>query len=343
MNKDQKSWNTLTIEPILAPELPICDPHHHLWDTPRDRYLLTELLTDLDSGHRVTQTVFVECVSMYRKDGPPEMRPVGETEFVDSVAVRNSNDNQRGTTVAAGIVGLADLSLGGKVEEVLRAHIAASPKRFKGIRHASSWHSDESIRNAHTNPTKDLLGSKRFQEGFAVLEKLGLSFDAWMYHTQLADVVNLAESFPNVPIVLDHVGGPLGVGPYRGRTSEVCEEWCKAITKVSRCENVVVKLGGLTMPMCGFGWHKQGRPPTSVLLSETMAPYYLHCIEEFGVDRCMFESNFPVDKVSSSYSVLWNSFKRMTAGFSESELFSLFHDTAAKTYRLPLAGEWKTV
>jgi predicted TIM-barrel fold metal-dependent hydrolase len=236
--------------------------------------------------------------------------------------------------VAAGIVSLADLTLGSAVERVLEAHIAASPNRFRGIRYATSWHPSPDIRNAHTKPTEGLLLDANFREGFACLQKLGLSFDAWMYHTQLLDLASLAKAFPDATIILDHIGGPLGIGRYTGKRAEVFEDWKRGIAAVAECPNVVVKLGGLTMTMCGFDWHRLPKPPTSAELAAANGPYYLYCIEKFGVNRCMFESNFPVDKASCSYTVLWNSFKRMTEGFSSSERAALFRDTAVRAYRL---------
>ncbi len=339
MATDREAWLTLTQEEALDPDLPICDPHHHLWDYPNNRYLLEDLLQDLGGGHRVTQTVFVECVSMYRRDGPEEMKPVGETEFVQGVAAQSASGNYGPTAVAAGIVSLANLSLGPAVEPVLEAHMAASRNRFRGIRHASSWHAHEKIRNAHTHPSEGLLLDATFRQGFACLHKLGLSFDAWMYHTQLADLVDLAQAFPDATIILDHIGGPLGIGPYAGKPDEVMQVWKKGIADLSHCQNVVVKLGGVTMPMCGFGWHQWDKPPTSEEIARATAPYYLFCIEQFGVDRCMFESNFPVDKASCSYTVLWNSFKRIVQDFSADERLALFHDTAARAYKIQSAAQ----
>ncbi|MGE0820508.1 MAG: amidohydrolase [Candidatus Binatia bacterium] len=334
MATDPKAWLALTTETVLDPTLPICDPHHHLWDYPQNRYLLDDILQDLRGGHNVVGTVFVDCVSMYRKNGPVEMRPIGETEFAQGIAAQTTSGIYGPTVVCAGIVGFADLTLGGAVERVLEAHIAASPNRFRGIRHATSWHASPDIRNAHTKPTEGLLLDAKFREGFACLQKLGLSFDAWMYHTQLMDLADLAKAFPNTTIILDHVGGPLGIGPYVGKQREVFEAWKQGITAVAVCPNVVVKLGGLTMPMCGFDWHKRSKPPTSEELAAANGPYYLYCIEKFGVTRCMFESNFPVDKASCSYTVLWNSFKRMTQSFSSAEKAALFRDTAVRVYRL---------
>lgn len=336
MPPDREAWLNVTVEEVLDPDLPICDPHHHLWDYPHHRYLLEDLLRDTGSGHNVQQTVFVECVSMYRTDGPDEMKPVGETEFVQGVADRSAAGGAGRTAVYAGIVGFADLTLGDGVQAVLEAHLEASPGRFRGIRHAASWHASPDIRNAHTGAPAGLMADAEFRTGLRRLHALGLSFDAWLYHTQLMELVDLARACPDGAIILDHIGGPLGIGPYRGKRDDVFAEWQGGIAELAACPNVVVKLGGMAMPMSGFGWHKQAVPPTSAQIAEAQAPYYLHCIERFGVERCMFKSNFPVDKASCSYAVLWNAFKRIVQDFSYAERRHLFHDIAAHTYRLPM-------
>ena len=327
---DQIPWLARTIEEAIEPTLLICDPHHHLWDYADSRYLVDELMDDIDGGHRVTSTVFVECLQMYRSEGPEELKPVGETEFVDRISSESRADD---ISVAAGIVGFADLTLGAAVQPVIEAHLQVS-ERFRGIRYASAWDASEQIRNAHTKPPKDLLQNRAFRAGFASLNKLGLSFDAWVYHPQIPQVADLARAYPDVTVVLDHVGGPLGIGPYAGKREEVFEIWRKNISELADCENVVVKLGGLTMTMSGFSWHKRDAPPDSNELAEAMGPYYQTCIDCFGVDRCMFESNFPVDRASCSYSIQWNAFKRLTQNYSPAERSALFHDTAARIYRL---------
>ena len=327
-------------EAILEPDLPICDPHHHLWDRHGNRYLLDELLADTgqadarDARHNVRSTVYVECASMYRADGAEALHPVGETEFVNGIAAMSASGGYGDTRVAAGIVSFADLCLGAAVREVLRAHIDAARGRFRGIRHAAGWHASEQIRNSHSDPVEHLLRCATFREGFAQLAPLGLSFDAWLFHPQLAELTELARAFPDTSIVLDHFGGPLGIGPYAGQADAVYADWKRDMDALARCPNVVVKLGGLAMPINGFGWHKRQPPPSSQQLADATARYVLHTIERFGPERCMFESNFPVDKVSCSYVVLWNSFKRLAAGFSPAEKSALFHDTAARVYRL---------
>ena len=334
---ERDDWLGQVREEILEPELPICDPHHHLWDHPRSRYLLDELLADTGSGHNVVSTVFVECMSMYRAAGPEALRPVGETEFVNGVAAMSASGRYGPTRVAAGIVSYADLTLGERVGEVLDAHAVASP-RFRGIRHAAGWDASDQVRNSHTNPPPGLYGDGRFRRGFAELARRGLSFDAWLYHPQIPELTSLARAFPDTTIILDHFGGPLGIGPYESRRKEVFTFWRSAIRELASCPNVVAKLGGLVMPINGFGFHRGARPATSAELVDATRDWHLHAIDCFGPARCMFESNFPVDKASCSYHVLWNSFKRIAAGFGAGDKAALFHDTAARAYRLDGAG-----
>ena len=334
--KERDAWLAQAAEQTLDPALPIIDPHHHLWDHPGSRYMLDEILADTGSGHRVLATVFVECFSMYRADGPEALKPVGETEFVNGIAAQSASGQYGDTRIAAGIVGFADLSLGAAVEPVLQAHVAAAPARFRGIRHAAGWDASPEVRNSHTNPPADLYKSARFREGFAKLKGLGLSFDAWNYHPQIPELTDLARAFPDTTIVLDHFGGPLGIGPYEGHRTEIFRQWKSDIAELARCQNVVAKLGGINMAVNGFNWHRRPTPPSSDELAAATRDYYLHMIDKFGPRRCMFESNFPVDRVSCSYRVLWNTFKKIAAGFTADEKAQLFHRTAAEVYRLTL-------
>ena len=318
-------------EKALEPDLAICDPHHHLWDYPESRYLVDELLDDLSGGHRVVSTVYVECRHGWRTDGPEALRPVAETEYVAALtAARRTGDT---TQVAAGIVAFADLTLGAGVRPVLEAQLAVSD-RVRGIRYLSAWDPSEKIHNSQTDPPEHLLRDSQFRAGFAALRDFDLVFDAWVYHPQLPDVTDLARAFPDQAIVLNHVGGPLGIGPYAGKRDEVFAVWRPAIIELSTCDNVMVKLGGLTMSPAGFGWHKREVPPDSAELAEAMAPYYQTCIDAFGPERCMFESNWPIDKVSCSYTVLWNAFKRVASECSDTERAALLHDTATRVYQL---------
>lgn len=328
------AWLASRQEEVIEPALPICDPHHHLWDYPGARYLLPELLADIGSGHNVESTLFVECGVFYRATGPSECRPIGESEFANGIAAMSASGVYGKALACAGIVGYADLTRGAAVESVLSAHMAAGNGRFRGIRHAAAWDASDQVRNSHTNPPRDLFRQPVFREGFAKLRQFRLSFDVWVYAPQLVGVIDLARAFPDQPIVLDHVGGPLGIGPYKGRRTEMFPAWQRAIRELSTCSNMHVKLGGLGMKNCGFDVDKAALPLSSAELAAAWRPYIETCLESFGVSRCMFESNFPVDKVSCSYVTLWNAFKRLAAGASPYEKAALFRDTAMRFYRL---------
>lgn len=315
----------------LEPGLPICDAHHHLWERPPNVYLLDHLLSDLNSGHDIVSTVAIECGYGYRKNRPEKMKPVGETEFLESMAQRAASDGAIKTRVAAAIVGFADLTLGDEVAPVLEAHAAASPRRFRGIRHSTTWDGSGALRN---EAAPGLLGDGEFRRGFAQLGRLGLSFDAWVYHPQLDEVVELARAFPDVTIVLNHIGAPLGVGPYAGKKDEVFELWSQGIAAVATCPNVAIKLGGAGSARSGYDWHERSVKPSSEELALKLRPYFEWCIEKCGVERCMFESNFPVEKRANSYVVVWNAFKKISQNYSPSERATLFHDTASRVYRI---------
>ncbi len=326
-------WLDQVVEDIIEPDLPICDPHHHLWDDQDNPYLLPQLLADTGSGHNVVSTVFVECNAMYRADGAQALKPVGETEFVNGVAAMTASGKYGGIRACAGIVSYTDLTLGVEAGAVLDEHMRLSD-RFRGIRHAAGWDADDRVRNSHTHPPQHLYLQEDFRQGFAELEKRQLSFDAWLYHHQIPELTDLAKTFPNVTIVFDHFGGPLGIGPYAGKGEEIFTQWCVDAAELAKCENVYAKLGGIVMPINGFGFHKRDKPATSDEIVQATAHYHRKAVELFGPERCMFESNFPVDKQSCSYPVLWNAFKKMAADFSAADKARLFHDTAAEAYRL---------
>jgi len=333
MTVNQQQWLAQVKEEIIEPERPICDPHHHLWDFETSTYLLPELLQDCASGHNIVSTVFVECSSMFRADGAEAMKPLGETEFVNGIAAMSASGNYGDCRVGAGIVSHADLMLGHAVGEVLDEHLRLSD-RFRGIRHAAGWDKSTQIDNSHSKPIRSILLDDRFRQGFSELEQRGLSFDAWLYHPQIPELTDLARTFPNVTIILDHFGGPLGIGPYAGRGDEIFQQWCIDTAELAKCTNVYAKLGGMAMPINGFGWHSRDTPASSDELVAATGRYYDKAIELFGPERCMFESNFPVDKRSCSYPVLWNACKKMTSDMSAADKQRLFHDTAARAYRL---------
>ncbi|MBV7338940.1 amidohydrolase family protein [Chloroflexi bacterium TSY] len=335
----RREWLEQVTEEIIEPDRPIVDPHHHFWrQGSYGRYLLDDLWRDTGSGHRVLRTVFVECAAEYRIDGPTTLRPVGETEFVAELAAasRQGTDEQ---AQVCGIVGHADLTLGEAVEEVLLAHIEAGRIRegdslFRGIRHQASWDASDEVPNSRIDPPPDLYDQPAFRQGVSQLGELGLTFDAWCYHPQLPQLIEVAHAVPETTMILNHLGGPLGIGPYADRRDEIFPIWKESISKLSQCDNVVVKLGGIAMERNGYGWQHQEKPPTSVELAEEQRPWHLTAIELFGPERCMFESNYPVEAISASYHVLWNTFKRVASEFNDAEKDLLFGGTAERMYRL---------
>ncbi len=327
-------WLSQIKEEIIEPEIPIIDPHHHLWDMKGNRYLLDELLEDIGSGHNIVATVFLECAAMYRSRGPIEMRSIGETEFVNGIAAMSASGKYGKSKICAGIVGFADLTLGASVSEVLEAQVNVGGGRFKGVRYGAGFNESEVINNSHTNPPPELYKNKKFREGFAKLADYSLSFDAWLYHTQINDVSMLADAFPNQNIVLNHFGGPIGIGPYANKRAEVFASWKQSILNLSKRSNVYVKLGGLGMVLNGYQFENRQFPPSSDELANEWKPFFETTIDAFGPERCMFESNFPVDKVTSSYAVYWNTFKKIVLDASPTEKRFLFHDTAKNFYNL---------
>jgi predicted TIM-barrel fold metal-dependent hydrolase len=294
--------------------------------------VLEHLWADTGSGHNVEKTVFVECRASYLESGPEHLQPTGETVFVAEIAEQSARDP--GQARISGIFAHADLTLGDSVEEVLAEQDRLGRGLFRGIRHAGAWaEHPEALMIAGRAP-EGLYEDAGFRRGMEVLGRLGLTYDTWHYHYQNASFAELARAVPGTVMVLDHFGTPLGVGPYEGRRTEIFERWKEDIADIASCPNVVAKLGGLAMPDNGFGWNRRERPATSDELVEAQRPYYLHTIECFGPERCMFESNFPVDRLSISYAVLWNGLKKMVADFSEDEKEAMFRGTATRIYRL---------
>ena len=321
-------------EQALEPELPIIDPHHHLWDDDRGPYLLPDILNDIGGGHNVTATVFIECRTHYRAGGPEAERPLGEVEFVNGISAMSASDGYGPTRVAAAIVGHADLRLGEKVQDVLERQIALTGGRMRGIRWSIPYDASEVGQHVARFVAEGISRDTTWRAGFSRLAKLGLTFEGWCYHPQIPEITALARAFPDITIILNHVGGFLGVRPYSSRGKEEFGKWKRSIVELATCPNVVVKLGGLGMLIFGFDLHLRDAPPSSELLATTWKPFIETCIEAFGPQRGMFESNFPVDKQSCDYTACWNAFKRISAGASASEKAALFHDTAAQIYRI---------
>jgi len=332
----REDWLAQRKEEVLDPARPIVDPHHHLWDRGAQRYLIEEMVADIASGHNIIATVYVEARSMYRAGGPEALRPVGEVEFVNGVAAMSASGGYGSAAICAGIVGHANLLLGDGARAVLEAEIAAGGGRFRGIRHSSAWHADAEVAGMYATRPKGLLLDATFRKGFACLKPLGLSFDAWLFQPQIGELADLARAFPDTKIVLDHCGGPIGIGSYANRREEIFPMWKASIQAIAKCPNVVVKLGGLAMRLLGYDFHERAMPPSSEEAAAAWRPYIETCIEAFGPDRAMFESNFPPDKGQCSYQVIFNAFKRIAVQYSEAEKTALFSKTATDVYRLKL-------
>ena len=324
-----QEWLDIVVEDVVDPDAPIVDPHHHLWpDGAGMQYALADLDADLGSGHNVVDTVFVECGASYRRGASDDTAPLGETEFVAGEAVRSQRQ------VMGGIVAHADLRRAERLDELLDAHDAAGAGRFRGIRHAGSHALHPEVLMIAGRAPVDLYADPAFRAGVARLGERGLTFDTWHYHYQNREFAALARSVPGTTLVLDHFGTPLGVGPYASQREHIFEQWKADVAEIAACDNVVAKVGGLAMPDNGFGWNTADRPPTSDEFVGAQRRYYEHTIEQFGPDRCMFESNFPVDRLSLSYRTLWNAFKKMIVEYSDAERDAMLRGTAARVYRL---------
>jgi predicted TIM-barrel fold metal-dependent hydrolase len=332
----REDWLAQYAEEVIDPARPIVDPHHHLWDRGGQRYLIEEITADIASGHNIVATVYVEARSMYRANGAEALRPVGEIEFANGAAAMSASGGYGSAAICAGIVGHVNLLLGDGARAVLEAEIAAGNGRFRGIRHSSAWDADPNVAHMYATRPKGLLLDPTFRKGFACLAPLGLSFDAWLFHPQIGELADLARAFPDTRIILDHCGGPVGLGSYANRRDEIFAGWKASIKDIAKCPNVVVKLGGLAMRLLGYDFHERAMPPSSEQAAAAWRPYIETCIEAFGPNRAMFESNFPPDKGQCSYQVIFNAFKRIAAPCSEAEKTALFSKTAAEVYRLKL-------
>jgi predicted TIM-barrel fold metal-dependent hydrolase len=340
-------------EAILEPDLPIIDPHHHLWDlrpmlpmfpephhhfiaalVDNAHYTFNQLHAHLSSGHNIIGTVFMECGAFYNSSYGESLKPVGEVEYVNGVAAQSACGLYGPSRYCAGIVSHTDLMLGSKAGEVLDALQAAAPRRFKGIRHAGAWDADPDVLGPPFHHPQELYRDATFRQGFVELGKRGLTFDAWVLEPQIPDVIDLARAFPDQPICLDHCGTPLGVAAYKGRLHERFDEWRRNIHELARCENAVVKLGGLAMAFCALPEEGPASGHSSEHLAALWRPYIETCIEAFGPERAMFESNYPVDYWGADYAVLWNAFKHLTRSASADEKAALYAGNAARFYGL---------
>jgi predicted TIM-barrel fold metal-dependent hydrolase len=328
-------WLGLQREEAIDPDLPIIDCHHHLWTRAECPYEVDDLLQDANGGHNVLATVFVECRTRYRSEGPRERRSLGETEYAADAGDAAGGNPGNSVRVNAGIVGYVDLQCGREtVAELLGQHVEQGRGRLRGIRNLASTTAEQQFDRPAGVPS--LLMSPAFREGFSLLRSHNLLFDAWIFHNQLSDLVDLARQFPDIPIVVNHAGGPAGIGPKSPNYTAAYQLWQERLQWVASCPNVSLKIGGLGMPHVGFGFHELKQPPTSDQLVEAWQPLVDECIRAFGTGRCMFESNFPVDKGSYSYVTLWNAFKKLTRDHSQPDRERLFSKTAARVYRLDI-------
>ncbi len=324
---------SLSAAPVIEPDLPIIDSHHHLWLRPEGRYLLDEYAADLADGHKVLATVYVECGSMLRRDGPDHLRAVGEAEFASGVASMSASGLFGPTRVCAAFVGTADFTQGDTVDEALDALAQASGGRLRSIRGAAAWDADASVNpGGRPHAPRGLLRAPQFLAGFSRFAKRDLVYDAWQYFPQLGELCQLADDFAQVPFVINHCGGLLGIGPYQ--SPDNFKHWKAQVTEAARRPNTFMKLGGLSRRRCGFGFEDRSVPALESELAHAWHPYIETCVELFGPKRCMFESNFPADKVATGYRTLWNALKLSVAGYSRSEKEDLFHGTAAQVYRI---------
>jgi predicted TIM-barrel fold metal-dependent hydrolase len=322
-----------SVEPIIEPELPIVDSHHHIWRDP-ELYMLDEVLADTGTGHNVVATVFIECQFQYCTNGPAELRSVREVGAVADLAEQFEAHYPGKTRVAEGVVGYADLTLGDRVEPVLASLVVAGRGRFRGVRNSAGWHQDPVIGNNHHGAGPGHYLRADFRAGLNRVSAMGLSFDALVYHHQHADLLDLARACPDANIIMNHTGMPLGYGPFAGRKREVYAQWRAKLPDIAACANVSMKLGGMMMRLASYDYNQLPAPPSSEQLAALWRPYIEPCIELFGPKRCTFESNFPVDKMGIGYSALWNAFKRIAAKASADEKAALFSDTARRIYRL---------
>jgi predicted TIM-barrel fold metal-dependent hydrolase len=327
-------WLAQVEEEPLDPALPIVDPHHHLWDRPGEHYLLTDLLRDTAQGHNVLATVFVQCGAMYRATGPEEERSFGETEFVNGIAAASASGTYGPVRACAGIIGFVDLTLGDRVAPLIEAHLATARARLRGVRNRTAWHPSPDVRSNLLGPPPGPLEDPRFVGGARRLAEYGLVLDVWAYQTQLPLVAAVARAAPELTVVVNHCGGPLGVGPYAGRREDGFAAWRREVRALAELPNTVMKLGGLAMEVGGHDFHLRDLPPSSAELERAWRPVVHTLIGAFGARRCMFESNFPVDKGMCGYGVLWNAFKRLASGAGDEERAALFAGTASRVYRL---------
>lgn len=340
------------LEEAIEADLPIVDPHQHIWDLrphvipegqPADRYqrmrrrfahyMFDQALETVQSGHNVRATIYVECDSMHRRDGPRHLRFLGETEFANGAAAASASGMYGDLRLCAGIVGKVEMLDGDRAGAVLDAHMALAPDRFRGVRYQAPWHDDPAVLGPLAGRPRQVYLDPRFRAAMKHLAPRGLSFDAWLLGPQLPDLIDLARAFPDTVIILDHVGTPIRSAP--GCTDgELFQQWRADIVELAKSPLVNVKLGGLCLPILNFPSFMASPPASSQQLALEWAPYFETCIEAFGPERCMFESNYPVDSAACDYVTLWNAMKLFAKSYGEDEKTALFSGTAARAYRI---------
>lgn len=321
---------------ILEPDLKIIDAQHHLRDRPDSYYMFEDLVQDVQRGHDIVATVYVESMSMHRTDGPEVLRPIGEIEFANGVGAVSATGKYGPCRIAAAIVGYADFTYGDAVGELLDRALAAAPDRLRGFRQCTLEHPDPAVWQYVPHPPKPgIMAHPQFRSGFQQLAARDFVFDTAVFHHQLPEVARLADDFPATTFVLNHVGQVAGIAVKESDRADAFAEWRRYISDLARRPNVLCKVGGMGQPYFGFGFELRETPPTYRELADHWRPWTEVVIEAFGVERCMMESNFPADRRSCDYVTLWNALKCVVAGASQAEKDALFHDNAARVYRIP--------
>lgn len=330
----REDWLARRHEAVLDPAMPVIDAHHHLFHQGAHRYLFEELLADTTDGHDIRATIYIEAGAMARADGDPMLRPLGEFEFANGIAAMSASGSYGAARLCAGIIPHADLRYGQAIGTLLDRYRDAAPERFCGVRHCGAFDPNPGITTMPTPPPPGLLCDENFRAGFAEVARRGLTYDSWLYHPQLADLADLARAFPQAQLIMDHMGGRLGIGAYAEDPAAVTRDWERGVREVAACPNVAVKVGGFAMRMMGFGFHEHDEPPGSEELAAAWQPYFGVILDAFGWQRIIFESNFPVDKMSCSYRTLWNAFKRLVADHPEAERAAMLGGNAQRIYGL---------
>lgn len=323
-------------ETILDPEMPIVDAHVHLVHRPDLNYMLDDLIADLSAGHRIAATVYIENGSMYRTTGPELLRSLGEIEYANGLGAMGASGVFGPTRFCAAIVGYAPVDKGDSVAELLDRALAVAPDRLRAVRQMAFFHPSEIFQSLPLGFPEGILSSASFLEGYRHVGSRGLSYEACVFHNQLGEVRDLADAFPETQLVVGHMGMAFGLGLDRNQRHEVFLDWRKSMQQIAERPNTLCKIGGLGLLFWGFGFEGHAGSVSSGQLAEVWQPYVEAVIEAFGPERCMMESNFPEDGPSCGYVPSWNALKLCTRGYSAEERAAMFHNNAARFYRIDL-------